>query len=311
MVKEVDVAAAVITRPDGSFLLGRRAEGSFYPGYWEFPGGKVEPGETPREALVRELKEELGLTVLKATPWLVRSHRYEHAHVRLHFFEVTEWLGEPNDHVHSALLWQRADKLSVSPMLPANAPVLKALRLPRIMAVTHAAELGVAAQLAVLDQALAHGLRLVQIREGWLDAAERLSFTQEVVKRCRAANAIALINGDSALATQLGADGLHLPSARLAMLDSRPSFAWVGASCHSRAELERAVALELDYALLGPVAETASHPGVPALGWEHFAERVAGLPIPVFAIGGLCPDDLPRAREAGAHGLAAIRGIWS
>ena len=75
--KIVDVAAAVITRPDGSFLLGQRAPGTFYAGHWEFPGGKVEPGETPREALIRELHEELGLNVDAAWPWIMREHEYE------------------------------------------------------------------------------------------------------------------------------------------------------------------------------------------------------------------------------------------
>ncbi len=311
MTKQIEVAAAVITHPDGSFLLGQRAPGTFYPGYWEFPGGKIERGESPLDALVRELQEELGITVQTAYPWIVREHRYEHAQVRLHFFEVSEWSGEPNDHVHSELVWQKAGQVTVAPLLPANGPVLKALRLPRVMGVTNATETGAAAQLAALERALAGGLRLVQIREGWLEAGERQDFTREALRRCHAAGAIALVNGDAALASQIGADGLHLPAARLFMLDQRPNFAWVGASCHSRAELERAAALELDYALLGPVTDTASHPGAPALGWEHFAELVAGLPIPVFAIGGLCPEDLLRARAAGAHGVAAIRGMWN
>ena len=311
MTKKIDVAAAVIRRADGSFLLGQRAPGTFYPGYWEFPGGKVEKGESPRDALVRELQEELGVTVQKAYPWIVREHEYEHAHVKLHFFEVEAWSGEPNDHVHSQLVWQKADNPTVSPMLPANGPVLKALKLPHVMGVTNVTEMGMDAQLVALDKALAGGLRLVQIREGWLEAGERLDCAREVVKRCHAAGAVALVNGDASLASQVGANGLHLPAARLFMLDQRPNFAWVGASCHSRAELERAAFLNLDYALLGPVAETASHPGAPALGWEHFAELASGLSIPVFAIGGLSPDDLVRAREAGAHGLAAIWGSWA
>ncbi|HTY98335.1 MAG TPA: NUDIX domain-containing protein, partial [Rhodocyclaceae bacterium] len=73
-MKITDVAAAVILRPDGSFLLGQRAPGTFYPGYWEFPGGKVEAGETPRQALVRELHEELEIEVLEAQPWILREH---------------------------------------------------------------------------------------------------------------------------------------------------------------------------------------------------------------------------------------------
>ena len=158
MKKIVHVAAAVITRPDGSFLLGQRAPDTFYPGYWEFPGGKVEPGETPRDALIRELDEELGMKVEVALPWITREHEYEHAHVSLHFFEVPAWRGDIHDKVHSALAWQHADAMDVGPMLPANGPILKALRLPRTMGITHAAEAGVNAQLAQLDEGVARRL---------------------------------------------------------------------------------------------------------------------------------------------------------
>ena len=260
MRKIVHVAAAVITRPDGEFLLGQRAPGTFYPGYWEFPGGKVEPGETPRQALVRELSEELGMEVETAWPWIVREHIYEHAHVSLHFFEVPAWRGEISDKVHSALAWQRADGLSVAPVLPANGPILKALRLPRIMGITHAGDIGIPAQLAQLETALAGGLRLVQIREPQLPADQLESFARAVVERTRARGAIALVNDNDDLARKVGADGVHLPSRRLGGLRSRPDFEWVGAACHTRAELEQVAALELDYAVLGAIRPTPTHP---------------------------------------------------
>jgi 8-oxo-dGTP diphosphatase len=171
-MKLTEVAAAVIERraADGAmeFLLGQRAPGTFYPGYWEFPGGKVEPGETPHAALVRELGEELGIGVTRADPWLRREHVYEHAHVRLNFFRVRDWCGELHDHVHSALAWQRADGLTVSPMLPANAPVLAALALPDFYAISHAGEIGIDAQLLALAHALENGLR-------WCSCASRRS----------------------------------------------------------------------------------------------------------------------------------------
>jgi 8-oxo-dGTP diphosphatase len=308
--KIVDVAAGVITRADGSFLLGQRAPGTFYPGYWEFPGGKVEAGETPAAALVRELDEELGIRVHALNPWLMREHDYEHAHVRLHFFEVHAWSGEVNDHVHSALAWQCADRLEVGPMLPANGPILKALCLPRMMGITQAGQIGVAAQLAALDRALAGGLRLVQVREPLLSAVEREPFAAEVVRRAHAAGALVLINGDVDLAHRCAADGVHLPAAQLAELPARPALPWVGASCHTRAELERAAALALDYALLGAVRETPTHPGQAGMGWEGFAALAAALPMPVLALGGLQAGDMTAARAAGAHGIAAIRGVW-
>lgn len=311
MTKRVDVAAAVITRPDGRFLLGQRAPGTFYPGYWEFPGGKVEAGETPRQALVRELGEELGIEVRQAWPWITREFAYEHAHVRLHFFEVPTWSGTVNDHVHSALSWERPEKPEVGPMLPANAPVLKALRLPRRMGITHAGQIGSVAQLAALERALVGGLGLVQVREAGLAPAEREAFTRAVLDLARPAGALIVVNGDAELAARLDTDGLHLPAVQLAATGRRPDFAWVGASCHTRAELERAAGLGLDYALLGPVQATTTHPDRPGLGWEKFAELAAGLPLPVLALGGLTAADMPTARAAGAHGIAAIRGAWN
>lgn len=308
--KVVNVAAGVITREDGSFLIGQRAPGTFYPGYWEFPGGKVEAGESPADALKRELDEELGIRVERLYPWLVREHAYEHAHVRLHFFEVPQWQGAVNDHVHSALAWVRPGHVDRSPMLPANGPILKALRLPCRMGITCAAAMGVGAQLDALDQALAQGLGMVQVREAGLDARERRAFAAEVVRRAHAVGALVVINDDEALAEEAGADGLHLPARRLAELTQRPAFEWVGASCHSREELEWAAALELDYVLLGPVKETLSHPGQPALGWDAFAALRADLPMPVFALGGLDDADMTDARLAGAHGVAAIRSCW-
>lgn len=309
--KLVEVAAGVITRADGSFLIGQRAPGTFYPGYWEFPGGKVEAGESAAEALRRELDEELGIRVERLFPWLVREHDYEHAHVRLHFFEVPDWSGLVNDRVHSALAWVVADNIDRAPMLPANGPILKSLRLPRMMGITQAEVIGVGPQLEAIDRALVGGLRLIQVRETGLAADLRRDFAAEVVRRAHAYGALVLINDAIDLALGIGADGVHLPARRLAELAARPPLDWVGASCHTRDELEHVARLGLDYALLGPVKATATHPGQRPLGWDAFAGLAAALPFPVLALGGLDSSDMEDARCAGAHGIAAIRGCWS
>ena len=318
MRKITEVAAAVIERrgADGStglateFLLGQRAPGTFYPGFWEFPGGKVEAGETPHDALVRELREELGIEVVRADPWLRREHVYEHAHVRLNFFRVREWHGELRDHVHSALAWQQASSLTVSPMLPANAPVLAALALPDFYAITHAGEIGIDAQLAALTHALEGGLKLVQLRESKLDASRRTAFVHAAVDLCHQYGARVLVNGDVALAEAAGADGVHLPARQLAMQNLRPDFQLVAASCHSTVELELAASVGCDFAVFGPVRATATHPGVAGIGWENFAAALAVSPVPTFALGGLSRADCDVAQRAGAHGIAAIRSAW-
>lgn len=309
-MKITEVAAAVLLREDGSFLLGRRPAGTFYAGYWEFPGGKVEPGETPLDALVRELQEELGIQVEQAEPWLTREHRYEHAHVRLHFFRVRRWQGELRDLQHDALSWQPPGAVTVAPLLPANAPILAALGLPDFYAITQAARLGVAGQLAALEAALKRGLRLVQLREPALTFAERKELSHFSVELCRAYGARLLVNGDADLAQACGADGLHLPSRQLMALTQRPDFPLVAASCHDAGELAQAVRLGLDFVVLGPVRETASHPGQPGLGWAAFSGLLKGMPLPVYALGGLGWADLAAARQAGAHGVAAVRAAW-
>lgn len=310
MSKLVEVAAGVIRASDGRFLLGRRAPGSFYPGCWEFPGGKVEAGESPAAALARELREELGITVDESWPWLVREHQYEHARVRLHFFEVPHWHGEVNDHVHSELYWASAEKSVVYPMLPANGPIFKALRLPRFIGITHAGEIGIEPQLRALEAALVRGLGCVQVREPGMNETALCRFVAEVLARAREHGAIVLLNGSPQLAQRLGVDGVHLNGQALLQSDSRPDLEWVGASCHDRESLERAVRLVADFALLGPVRETATHPDARGIGWQRFEQLASGLPIPVLALGGLDEDEWREARRAGAHGIAAIRGAW-
>jgi 8-oxo-dGTP diphosphatase len=308
-----EVAAAVIQQADGRFLLGRRPPGGFYAGYWEFPGGKVEAGETPAEALARELDEELGITVERAYPWIVREFSYEHAQVRLHFFRVLEWRGALRDLQHDALAWQTPGAVNVAPLLPANTPVLAALELPHFYAITQAGGpggLGVSAQLAALQVALGQGVRLVQLRECLLPEAQREAFAAQAVARCQAQGARLLVNGNFQLARACGADGVHLPSEQLMRLAHRPDFPLVAASCHDAAELAQAARLGLDFVVLGPIRETASHPGRPGMGWAACAALLKGYPLPVYALGGLGPNDQTEAWQAGAHGVAAIRAAW-
>jgi 8-oxo-dGTP diphosphatase len=308
--KVMDVAAAVIERDDGSFLLAQRPHGKAYAGYWEFPGGKVEAGEPVAEALRRELREELGIDLVQAYPWITRVYSYPHATVRLHFHRVLKWLGEPHPHEEQALAWQRCGALSVAPMLPANGPVLKALSLPNVYAITHAWETGVERALAQLDDALAKGLRLVQIREGKLDRPAREAFAAQVAQRVHASGGIVLVNGDERLAGRIGADGVHLPAQALMAARRRSQFAWCGASCHDAAELARAAELGVDFAVLGPVLEKPGQPDLPGMGLRRFSDLAGGHPLPVFALGGMRLSDLDRARERGAHGVAMIRGAW-
>jgi 8-oxo-dGTP diphosphatase len=302
----VDVAAAVIERPDGSFLLAQRPAGKVYAGWWEFPGGKVEPREPPERALARELHEELGIEVRTAYPWITRVHVYAHATVRLNFYRVTAWGGVPQPRENQAIVWQRLDAPMAAPMLPANAPVLASLELPLEYAVTDAQTLGAAELLARVEARMKGGLRLVQVRDKGNWERSRLIFA--ITSMARQYGAKVLVNGGPA------ADGIHYSAEQLLTLRARPQggpdCTLMAASCHTVEELGHAMAIGLDFVVLGPVKPTPTHPGAPALGWEGFRQIAEGASIPVYAIGGLKPQDLDAARRAGAHGLAMIRGSW-
>lgn len=305
----VEVAVAVIERADGAFLLAQRPAGKVYAGWWEFPGGKVDEGESAVAALSRELHEELGIGVRRAYPWITREFVYPHATVRLNFFRVVEWVGEPHPKEDQAIRWQRFGAPMAEPMLPANAPVLRSLALPLEYAITDAEAFGTDEMLARIKRRLECGLRLVQVRDKAL--SDRADFSRSVVATAHRYEAKVLVNGDEQAARAAGADGVHWSAAMLAQAAARPHGLLCGASCHSAAEVQRAAELECDFAVLGPVQETATHPSAPTLGWEGFTRIARGAPIPVYAIGGLALSDLDAARSHGAHGLAMIRGSWA
>jgi 8-oxo-dGTP diphosphatase len=300
----IEVAAAVIERPDGSYLLAQRPAGKVYAGWWEFPGGKVHPGESAADALEREIQEELGIEVLRAYPWISRVHVYEHATVMLNFFRVAEWRGEPDPRENQAFVWQRPDAPVVAPMLPANGPVLASLALPLEYAITDIESFGIGPQIERIEARLKQGLRLLQVRDRGHWERERLIYV--VKSMARQYGARVLVSGSP------GADGIHFTAEQLMALRARPSESGLmAASCHTVGELGHAMAIGLDFAVLGPVKATPSHPGAQTLGWEGFRRIVAGASIPVYAIGGLRHADLEDARRAGAHGIAMIRGSWT
>ncbi|HEU0189619.1 MAG TPA: Nudix family hydrolase [Gallionella sp.] len=315
--KIIEVAAAVLQRPDNSFLLAQRPPDKIWAGYWEFPGGKIEPGETPYHALVRELREELGIEVQTAYPWVTRVFTYPHATVRLNFFRVTAWNGELHPHEGQEFAWQpplspkgaRGQAL-VSPVLPANAPILRALELPALYAISNVQELGEAEFMRRLEAALHNGLRLVQLREKGLSREALRKLALKMLPLVRQHGARLLINADIELAQHIGANGVQLTSAQLADFRHRPEVDWCAASCHNAEELRRAEVLGCDFALLSPVMPTLSHPGAPHLGWEGFAAIAAGSSIPVYALGGLTCDDKKVAWQHGAHGVALLRQAW-
>jgi 8-oxo-dGTP diphosphatase len=308
----IRVVAGAIIDTEGRALIARRPDGVHQGGLWEFPGGKLVAGETAEQGLRRELAEELGIRLLAARPLIRIQHDYGDRCVELDVHRVTRFDGEPVGREGQPIAWHHPDAMDPADFPAADRPVIRALQLPERLLVTGPNPTEPADFLARLEQALVAGIRLVQLRAPGLGADAYARLAERAYRQCAEHGARLLLNTDPALAGALPCHGLHLSAARLHGLPARPGpqSVWIGASCHTRAELAKAERLGLDYALLSPVKPTTSHPGAPGLGWSRFAELVAPINLPIYALGGLTEADLPVAWRAGAQGIAAIRGLW-
>ncbi len=307
----IHVVAAVLRRKDGKILVTSRPAGKSLAGYFEFPGGKVESNEDSRSAICRELLEELGITVKSARPLIKYPYRYGLQLVQLEFWYSESFSGKPVPHEGQEILWKNVEELHDINLLPADYGVTTALLLPSTMVITPQLDGDRKALLDGLDTLFSAGYRMVQFRQHGTPAEKVLSMLRDAVELAKKNGADLVANCDAEIAQRAGCENLHLPAAKLLELESKPAgFRWVSASIHDKTELLVAQNLGLDFALLGPVCETSTHPGVVPLGWDNFSKIVESAAIPVYALGGLRVDELTEAWNAGAQGVAGISGFW-
>jgi 8-oxo-dGTP diphosphatase len=313
-MKQIHVVAGVIRDARGRILLARRTEGRDLAGLWEFPGGKVEPGESPEAALVRELREELGIEARVGDALIRVPQQYPDKRLVLDV-RLIDFHGIPKGLDGQALAWAPPAMLASYPMPPADRPVVAALLQPDRYLVTPSPDED-RAWLDALAQALERGVRRVQLRAPGSDPSRWTKLVLQAVALCREADAEVLLNGDAALAMRLGV-GVHLRSSQLrepetdaALRPLRDSGQRIAASCHDAEELARAEDIGCGFAVLGPVLATASHPGASGIGWPAFAAMRERVSLPIYAIGGLGVGDIGITRMHGGQGIAAIRGLW-
>jgi 8-oxo-dGTP diphosphatase len=288
-------------------LLGQRPAGRPYAGWWEFPGGKLEAGETVEQALARELHEELGLDVRASHPWVVREFVYPHAHVRLHFMRVFDFDGEPQAREGQAFAWSSPESIRVAPLLPATVPVLAWLRLAPVCAASAATALG---EDAFFDRVLARlasqgrdGGRprgcsapadwMLLLHEPALPAARFEALFDRLMPPMRAAGVPVVVSSAHDRSFASAADGACLLPGDLARVSERPAGRLVGAWCEGAGGVEAAAQLGLDWAIVDWPCPRGLEPRVP-----------------VYA---RCATAAVTARElqrAGAHGLATADASW-
>ncbi len=302
------VAVAIIKNPNQEVLVALRPPGSHQGNLWEFPGGKLESGETVFSALQREVHEEIGLRVRKAYPFIKIQHDYGDKRVLLDVWQVTEFDGEATGHEGQKIQWLPPADMNYRQFPKANHRIINLLQLPTRMAITPQFE--VFSQLsAYLGSFERPDAQAVQIRQKQLTHDQLLDWTHRSLKILSGCGPRLILNGPFTLEEDLPPEvGLHLTSIELARLQASVGerLRLVGCSCHSSQELTKAEALGFDYALLSPVAPTGEYPDKSLLGWSGFEELAATVSLPVYALGGMKPSDLRLALARGAVGIAGI-----
>ena len=311
-MKRVHVAAAVIRGVDDRILIAKRAASQHQGGLWEFPGGKVEAGEPVRDALARELREELGIRVEAARPLVQVHHDYPDKQVLLDVWEVSAFSGEPHGAEGQPLAWASERELLDYEFPAANQPIVAAARLPDRYLITPEG-LEPAELLRGVRAALAAGVRLIQLRAPNMFDPQYRDLAVDVQGLC-AGKAQLMLKGPLEWLGDFPAAGWHLTAEQLRKYVANgrpfPGQRWLAASCHGAEELALAARMGVDFVTLSPVQPTQTHPEAAPLGWEQAAELLCKSNIPAYLLGGLGPQDRERAWQVGAQGVAGIRGFW-
>lgn len=305
----VRVAVGVIRNDAGQILIALRGKHQHQGGLWEFPGGKIEAGETCRDALSRELKEELGIDTLHVEPLIQIEHHYADKSVLLEVSIVTEFRGNAVGHEGQPLKWVSPKDLYRYDFPAANKPILNAISLPRCMAITGN---------AATEREFLRGLHTANGRGAQMLLLRLKGHSFDHWRRCHDLAQSSIqdlpVIFNSAVGEHYWAKlpGLHLTSEHLLMQASRPIArpALLGASCHNESQIRHANAIDVDYITLSPVLHTSSHPHAEPLGWDRFEALVRLAHCPVYALGGLADADLAAIRDLGGHGVAAMSHYW-
>jgi 8-oxo-dGTP diphosphatase len=314
-MKRLQVAVGVIKNAEGQILISLRDESLHQGGLWEFPGGKIEAGETAEQALARELKEELAITVLTSTPLITVKHQYSDLAVQLNVFLVEHFSGVAKSCEGQLFKWVNPSELANHVFPAANRPIITAAQLPPYYAILDDADESLL--LINLQKILARGIKLIQLRLKTLPSEKIEKFIETTYPLCKQLGALLLINSAVKNAEDFAVDGIHLTSRHLMTLTKRPAFQratskqtqWLAASCHNLQELQHAQTIGVDFVVLAPVLATKTHPEVEPLGWELFSSLVSQVNLPVYALGGLSESGLETARQAGGQGISAIRAF--
>lgn len=303
-----EVVAAAIHDSEGRMLLAQRADdGSAEAGLWEFPGGKLEPGETAEQALLRELAEELVVDAKAAVTIPGARCVDPQRRLAITLSKVRIEAQQPRCRVHQALRWLSPEQCIKLPLGGLDRNLAKWAAAPCSYHITPADGASM--------QPIAGNGRRAWILARWPGRVDQDELLAELIDRTESEPGCALpimLHDRLDVPAHGRVVGSHLSSRVAAAFRERPLplSQWLAISCHNQQELDHAARLQADFVVLGAVQPTASHPEREALGWSGLARLTGQAQLPVLALGGVGPADLAQARRCGASGVAGISAFW-
>ncbi|MGB0360036.1 MAG: Nudix family hydrolase [Endozoicomonas sp.] len=315
--KVIHVAVGVILGEDGRILLAKRPDDKHMGGLWEFPGGKVEVGETVKSALRRELKEELDIDVKQFRPLICIRYNYCDKNgsgktVLLDTWVVSDISGIAKGNEGQTIEWVEQKRLEEYTFPEANQAILTALALPNYYMITGTFENKKELFQKVLNS-LESGIRLIQFRAHWLEKNEYLELARELSEMVKHKGGILLLKGALTLLNEPWCQGIHLMSCQLdegAKLQKTNDNQLLAASCHNEQQILMAQVLGVDFLSLSPIKMTTTHPEAKPLGYEEASGLTAKSVVPVYWLGGMSEENFSDAQQCGAQGIAAINAFW-
>ena len=312
-VATVNVAIAVIVKQQQVFI-SKRGNNVTLANFWEFPGGKVEPQESPEQALIRECQEEIGITPSNYRPLIQLNYLLNNKRLNLNVYKVSDYTGNAYGKEKQTTKWVKQTELSKINFPPINSIIINALLLPKEYAITKSLKGSEENYLKQIEANINHHqIKMLQFRSPQLNASQRRPLALKIKQICQQNNCIFILNGDVGEdAINLGFENIHLTSKQLKSISTQQvqQYKRVGASCHNKDELLMAQQKGCHFALLSPVHTTQSHPDAQPLGWKNFKIQIKNINMPVFALGGMAKKEGSIAQQNGAQGIAAIGAFY-
>lgn len=314
MPDRVKVVVGVIEHPEsGKILIAKRKANQHLSGFWEFPGGKINANELATDALNRELSEELGIEVSASYPLTQIEHDYQDKQVLLDVWHVTNWHGTASGRENQEVQWVSKNQLLSYDFPEANRSILIKLLLPDICTITPALVNDLSEFTSVVKLCLETGVNMIVLRlSDDSDVSETKCIT--AIREQDIDNNLKIIVNNSINKVDFKyVNGVHLKSRNLFNYIERPidTQYLLGASCHNVEEIEQAIKIDADYLFISPIKKTLSHPEAEPMGWDEFRKLCELTHKPVFALGGMKPEDINTAKNEGAHGIAVLNEIWN